>query len=270
MVLLLFLKLGLTITSCHQTILQICYNQLARGQGGLFTAMSENILKQANVITARVKGLQAYLQPEELPCFSQPAIWVGGTNKPNETCEVVITNKRVIGFYYRSFPREKVFLDTVDLASINRVTFLQKSYEPIFRDIVIKAGSRTISLRTPGQKAEALFNALQEAAPSSQISTTEEAIETVASANNSVTPEPEPAHISSTNMTNTTYERQTTRNPFSASAITIILLFIGGIILEIVGAIVWAGTASAPTGLPLCIAGFIAVVAAILQTRQRR
>jgi len=71
------------------------------------------------------------------------------------------------------------------------------------------------------------------------------------------------------NETNTTFGRQDIRTTFERSPLAITLLFIGGLILEIGGIILWSTTKSAPTGFPLIVAGFVAVITAFLVRRQR-
>jgi hypothetical protein len=66
------------------------------------------------------------------------------------------------------------------------------------------------------------------------------------------------------------FGKQEIRASFERSSLAAILLFVGGLILEIGGALLWQVTQSAETGLPLCVAGFIAVATAIMVARQRR
>jgi len=47
------------------------------------------------------------------------------------------------------------------------------------------------------------------------------------------------------------------------------VLFVGGLLLEIIGVLAWSVTKSGQIGLPLCIAGFIAVFFATLTRRER-
>src|SRR5579884_4285679 len=80
----------------------------------------------------------------------------------------------------------------------------------------------------------------------------------------------EPASATTTTRSNPTFGRQEIRATFEYSPLAITLLFLGGLLLEIIGALLWAGTHSAQTGLPLCIAGIVAVITAFLILRQRR
>ena len=70
-----------------------------------------------------------------------------------------------------------------------------------------------------------------------------------------------------TNETNAAFGRQEIRTTFERSPLAITLLFIGGLILEIGGIVLWTTTQSSQTGLPLIIAGFVAVITAILVRR---
>jgi hypothetical protein len=45
---------------------------------------------------------------------------------------------------------------------------------------------------------------------------------------------------------------------------------VGGLLLEVVGVIIWLATQSAQTGLPLFFAGLVAVITSILVRRQNR
>jgi hypothetical protein len=65
------------------------------------------------------------------------------------------------------------------------------------------------------------------------------------------------------------YERQEVRGPFETSLLGITVLFVGGLILEIIGIMLWMSTGSAAMGLPLCFAGLLAVFFAIRTGRQR-
>jgi hypothetical protein len=55
------------------------------------------------------------------------------------------------------------------------------------------------------------------------------------------------------------------RSPF-----VITLLLVGGLALEIIGALIWLWSGSLSTGLPLFLAGIVAVLVATLARRQMR
>jgi hypothetical protein len=238
--------------SCHYGIicLDLKNSILVLFAGGA-NAVSQS---QAQKIIKSLKGLDKQLQPDEQPLLDIPGIWDNGKEKRSEAGDVVLTNQRVFGFYYRSFPREYLFLDAIPLASIKRVTLRQKSFEPLFRELSISDGERTVYVRSSRAKIEELYRALRSAieehAPTAseafeQPQTTEERREAPS------------------------YERQEVSAKFDTSPLAITLLFAGGILLEVIGVILWSFTGSPQAGLSLCFAGFIAVITAIFVQRQR-
>jgi hypothetical protein len=74
---------------------------------------------------------------------------------------------------------------------------------------------------------------------------------------------------SNVNETALSFGRQEIRTTFERSPLAIILLFIGGLILEIGGIVLWTATQSTQIGLPLIVAGIVAVITAILVRRQK-
>ena len=207
----------------------------------------------ADKIFRNLKGLRSHLQPDEEPLFTVPAIWDSGQDQRSVPCDVVLTNKRLFGYVYVTFPRERLFLDALNLTTIKAVTFRQKTFEPVFRELLVSDGQHKVYIRAPRKKLERLYEALQSAKerydPNTQAMLQNE-------------------ESKSTNETTTTFGRQEIRTTFERSPLAIILLFIGGLILEIGGVILWATTKSATTGLPLIVAGFVAVITAILVRRQ--
>jgi hypothetical protein len=208
----------------------------------------------ADKIMKRLKGLRAHLQPDEEPLFSVPAIWDSGRDQSSMACDVVLTNQRLFGYVYVTFPRERLFLDALTLTEIKVVTFRQKTFEPVFRELLVSDGQHKVYIRAPRKKIEKLYEALQ-------------------SAMESYGPNKQPALQSEEtkpiNETATAFGRQEIRTTFERSPLAITLLFIGGLVLEIGGIVLWVTTQSAPTGLPLIVAGFVAVITAILVRRQR-
>ncbi len=208
----------------------------------------------AEKILTHLKGLRNHLQAGEEPLFTVPAIWDSGQEQRSMPCNIVLTNQRLFGFVYVTFPRERLFLDALSLTAIKAVTFRQKTFEPVFRELLVSDGQRTIYIRAPRQKIESLYNALRSAieqyAPHAQ-------------------PTLEHEEASHANETTPAFGRQEIRAPFERSPLAITLLFIGGLLLEIVGATLWAVTQSTQIGLPLIVAGFVAVITAILVRRQR-
>jgi hypothetical protein len=208
----------------------------------------------AEKILARLKGLGNQMQTGEEPLFTVPAIWDAGQGQRSMPCDVVLTNQRLFGYVYVTFPRERLFLDALSLANIKAVTLRHKTFEPVFRELLVRDGQRGVYIRAPRQKIENLYEALRSAieqyAPGTQPVLESEELRNDAP----VTP---------------TYGRQEIRTTFERSPLAIILLFIGGILLEIGGVVLWTVTQSLQTGLPLFIAGFAAVITAILVRRRR-
>lgn len=208
----------------------------------------------ANRITRHLKGLRTHLQPDEEPLFTVPAIWDSGQDQRSVPCDVVLTNKRLFGYVYVTFPRERLFLNALNLTAIKVVTFREKTFEPVFRELLVSDGQHKVYIRAPRKKLERLYEALQSAmeqyGPKSQPALQNEETKPI-------------------NETTTTFGRQEIRTTFERSTLAITLLFIGGLILEIGGIVLWTTTQSSQTGLPLIIAGFVAVITAILVRRQR-
>lgn len=195
-------------------------------------------------ILRRFKGLSRHLQEGEIPLFTVPAIWDSGQELHSSACDIIITNQRLFGYIYTRFPRERLFLDALPLGEIKAVSLRQKSFEPVFRELLVSTGKRSVYIRAPRQKIESLYGALK-------------------AATGQVTQEAPPSPSSPV------YGKQDIRVSFERSPLAVILLFIGGLILEIVGVLLWFALQSAQTGLPLCIAGLIAVVTSIFVLRQR-
>ena len=203
--------------------------------------------RESQKILRRFKGLPRHLQEGEIPLFTIPAIWDSGQERHSSACDIIITNQRLFGYIYTRFPRELLFLDSLPLGEIKAVSLRQKSFEPVFREVLVSTGQRRVYIRAPRQKIESLYGALKAATARSSQTT------------------PPPSSPQSTS-----YGKQDIRVSFEQSSLAIILLFVGGLILEIGGVLIWFAMHSAQAGLPLCIAGFIAVVTSILLLRQRR
>jgi hypothetical protein len=208
----------------------------------------------ADKIIRRLKGLRTHLLLDEEPIFSVPAIWDSGQEQRSVPCDVVVTNQRIFGYYYVTFPRERLFMDALNLAEIKAVTFRQKTFEPVFRELFVSDGQYKVYIRAPRKKLERLYKALQSAmeiyGPNTQ-------------------PAIQSEEMKSTNETTAAFGKQEIRTTFERSPLAITLLFIGGLVLEIGGIVLWTTTQSAPTGLPLIFAGFVAVITAILVRRHR-
>ena len=210
-------------------------------------ATADKLLKQ-------LKGLRNHLQPGEEPIFTVPAIWDNGQAQRSMPCDVVLTNQRLFGYVYVTFPRERLFLDALSLTEIKAVTFRQKTFEPVFRELLVRDGQRKVYIRAPRKKIESLYEALR-------------------SAMEQYAPKAKPAieheETSNVNETAPSFGRQEIRTTFESSPLAIILLFIGGLLLEIGGIVLWTATQSTQIGLPLIVAGIVAVITAILVRRQK-
>ena len=197
------------------------------------------------------------MQPGEEPLLAVPAIWDNGQGQHSTPCEVIVTNQRLLGYYSVSFPRKRFFLDELSLAALTAVSLRQKTYEPIFRELLVRDNQRKIYIRAPRRYIEALFAALRV--------TTEE-----------YTPTAQPAFEDQSKEDTTrrtsplTYGRQDIRRSFERSPLAITLLFVGGIALEVLGFVLWGATQSAQIGIPLFIAGLVAVLTATFVKRQQR
>lgn len=212
----------------------------------------------AEKIFKRFKGLRQHLQADEAPLFTMPAIWDGGQEGHSAACDIIVTNQRIFGYIYKTFPRERLFLDALPLASIRAVSLREKSFEPLFRELLVSTGKRKVYIRAPRQKIESLQDTLRSAIEQGSP-------ETQPDTHTAGTP-------TATNAQPRTpiYGKQDIRGSFERSPLAIVMLFVGGLLLEIAGVAVWIVSQSAQTGLPLCGAGLVAVVTSILLLRQRR
>ncbi len=212
--------------------------------------MSTNSAK----ILRRLKGLRDTLEPNEVPLLNEPGIWDGGQEeygRRSMPCDIVITNQRVLGYALTTFPRKRLFLDALPLSTINTVSLRERTHEPIFRELLVSDGQRKVYIRAPRKQILVLYDGLRSAVE--KTAAQEEGAD-----------EPQTAHQTPI------YGKQDIRVPFERSAFTTALLFTGGLLFEILGVVAWVMTQSVQIGLPLCIAGFLAVSIAIGQRRQLR
>lgn len=211
----------------------------------------------------KVKRLRDHMQPDEEPLLAIPAIWDSGKERRSVPCDVIVTNQRLMGYYSVNRPRPRLFLEEIPLSEIAAVSFRHKTYEPIFRELLVSAGRQKVYVRAPRRYIEALYAALREATElyASPGQTTFEDTP----ATDSETPDA-PAR---TRSSATVYGRQDIRTNFERSPLAITLLFGGGLLLEILGFGLWVATQSVQTGLPLFVAGLICVLTATFVRRQR-
>lgn len=206
----------------------------------------------AQKILARTKGLRRYIEPDEEPLLKVPAIWDNGQTHHSKPCNVIVTSSRLMGFDLVTFPRERLYLEDFPLTAISSVTLRHKTYEPLFRELVVSDGERKVYIRAPRKHIEALYATLRFVTEyHDYIGEDGQAVEA---------PPTTPTPI---------YGRQDIHTTFERSPLAIVLLFVGGLILELIGIAGWLLTGNIQVGIPLFIAGFLAVVVATLVRRQR-
>jgi hypothetical protein len=225
--------------------------------GHLSMSQVTNTARTIEKIFRRVKGLRDQMQPGEEPLLAVPAIWDSGQEQHSIPCEVIVTNQRLLGYYSVNFPRKRLFLEELSLAALTTVSLRHKTYEPLFRELLVSEGRRKVYIRAPRRYIEALFAALRSA--TEQFVPAAQAMFEDKPEENRTGPSPAPV-----------YGRQDIRTPFDRSPLAITLLFVGGIVLEILGFVLWGATQSAQVGIPLFVAGLVAVLTATFIKRQRR
>lgn len=208
----------------------------------------------AEKILRRLKGLQKQMRAGEEPLYTIPAIWDNATAKQSHACDLVLTNQRLFGYIYTTFPREHLFLEDIELASIKIVSLRKKNFEALFRELFVSDGEKKIYIRAPRQKIEQAYAGLR-AAIAEHAPTTPPALTT-----------DEPEKLPAAPI----FGKQEVRQSLERSPQGITILFVCGLLLEIVGAIIWISSGSEQIGLPLCLAGGVAVLAALLSRRQLR
>ncbi len=210
-------------------------------------------------IFRQVKRLREQMQPGEEPLLAIPAIWDSGKQQHSTPCDVIVTNQRLLGYYSVIRPRKRLFLEELPLAEITAVSFRHKTYEPLFRELLVSMSQRKVYIRAPRRHIEALYATLH-AANEQYVTSAQAPFEDVpASTTPAATPPPA-----------TVYGRQDIRTTFEHSPLAIVLLFGGGLVLEILGFGLWVATQSIQVGLPLFIAGVVSVITATLLRRQRK
>jgi hypothetical protein len=214
--------------------------------------VSDDTRKAEKILVSR-KGLRDHMQPGEQPLVDIPAIWHGGEGRRGMPCDVILTNQRLLGYAFVTFPRERLFLEAMPLAAITTVSLRQKTYEPIFHELLVSDGQRHVYIRAPRKQIETLYTSLRAAIE-----------EHVSSAAENIAQNESPSSTRPTPI----YSRQVIRTSFERSPLAITLLFVGGICLEIIGALLWSTSQNTQVGLPLCTAGFVAVLTAILIRKQ--
>ena len=228
-------------------------------KGLVLMPATHNKMRTIEKIFRQVKRLREQMQPGEEPLLAIPAIWDSGKQQHSTPCDVIVTNQRLLGYYSVVLPRPRLFLEELPLSEITAVSLRHKTYEPLFRELLVNMGQRKVYIRAPRRHIEALYTALREA-KEQHVTYAQATFEDVpASATPATIPPP-----------TTVYGRQDIRTTFEHSPLAIILLFGGGLVLEILGFGLWTVTQSIQVGLPLFIAGIVAVITATLLRRQRK
>ncbi|GCF08899.1 hypothetical protein [Dictyobacter arantiisoli] len=224
---------------------------------------TESTKSTADKILTRFKGLRAQMQTDEEPILALPAIWDSGSSQHSTACDVIVTNQRVIGYYYRGFPRERIFVESIDLNTLRTVTWRDKNYEPVFREIMISDGVRKIYIRTQRQKSQQLYDTIQILTEHNEL---QEAPE-IATASNPDVDTTNPLETQTQKQGQMmqhqapVYGREEVRRSFESSSLGMMLLIVGGILLEFLAIILLFTTHNASISLPLFIAGLIAILA---------
>ena len=221
------------------------------------TAQTGQNERSAQKILARTKGLRQRMQPNEMPLLKVPAIWDNGQTHYSKPCNVIVTNIRLMGYEFVTFPRERLFLEEFPLISISSVTLRHKTYEPIFRELAVSDGEHKVYIRAPRKQIEALYTALR-LATEQYTAAAQTDFEDEQAGEREERPRAAPV-----------YGRLDIRTTFEQSPLAIVLLFVGGLVLELIGVAGWLLTGNVQVGIPLFIAGFLAVVVATLVRRQR-
>jgi hypothetical protein len=216
-------------------------------------------IRAAEKILKRVKHLRDHMQPGEIPLLAIPAIWDSGKEQRSVPCEVIVTNQRLIGYYAVDFPRKRSFLEERFLSTITSVTMRHKTYEPLFRELMVRDGQSKLYVRAPRRQVEALYAALRSAI--------DQYLPVASTAFEDTAPEQEKR---STPPQTSIFGRQDIRTSFSSSLLAIVILFVGGLALEVIAFGLWVVTQSIQVGLPLFVAGLAAVLTSILLRRQRQ
>jgi hypothetical protein len=235
-------------------------------------------------ILARLKGLRARMREGEQPLFSIPAIWENATDHQSTACDLVLTNQRLFGYIYTTFPRERLFLDALELTDITAVSIRQKSFEAIFRELLVSDPRKRVYIRATSKKIEETYSALRAAiadyAPraGALASASQETAHPGAPSDESAATSADVAQQEPTTgqqqefspPSGPSYSRQRLNQPLERSPLGITILLLGGLLLEIAGILSWLALNNAQAGISLILAGLVAVIVATIARRQLR
>ncbi|HVU68425.1 MAG TPA: hypothetical protein VHD63_14905 [Ktedonobacteraceae bacterium] len=236
-------------------------------------------------ILARLKGLRARMREGEQPLFSIPAIWENATDHQSNACDLVLTNQRLFGYIYTTFPRERLFLDALELTDITAVSIRQKSFEAVFRELLVSDPRKRVYIRATSKKIEETYSALRAAiadyapragalASASQETAHPGASSDEPAATSADAARQEPATGQQQEFSSPSggpsYSRQRLNQPLERSPLGITILLLGGLLLEIAGILSWFALNNPQAGIPLILAGLVAVIVATIARRQLR
>lgn len=231
-------------------------------------------------ILARLKGLRAQMRAGEQPLFSIPAIWENVTDRQSNACDLVLTNQRIFGYIYTTFPRERLFFDALELKAITAVSIRQKNFQAMFRELLVSDHQKRIYIRATGKKIEEIYSALRSAIadnvslnPKDSQVQESQALDRQNDVHNETGSTDLAEHQNETASPQTDgpiYSRQHIRQPLERSPLGITILMIGGLLLEIAGVLGWAIFSNPQMGITLILTGLFAVIIATIARRQRR
>ena len=124
---------------------------------------------------------------------------------------------------------------------------------------MVRDGQSKLYVRAPRPKIEALYATLRSAI--------DQYLPVASTTVEDTVPEQEKR---STPPQTSAFGRQDIRTAFSNSPLAIVILFVGGLALEVIACVLWAATQSTQVGLPLFVAGLVAVITSVLLRRQRQ
>jgi hypothetical protein len=231
--------------------------------------VSNDNSRAAERIFKRLKGLRERMQPGEVPLLNIPGIWDGGQEGRSMGGDIVLTNQRLMGYVFKTFPRERLFLESVPLTEITAVSLRHKTHEPLFRELLVRGDrERKVYIRSSRRHTDMLYDtlrsAIEEYAPQAQNAAVYEEDQEEATAAT------QPAPAAPPHAPAPVYGRQDIRTAFEDSPLAITLLLVGGLALEVIGILLWVATHSTATGGPLFFAGLLCVIFAIIVKRQQR
>ncbi|WP_052889907.1 hypothetical protein [Thermogemmatispora carboxidivorans] len=203
----------------------------------------------ARRILRRFHGLQAHLEPGEEPLESRPVIW-HSQQHGSVACDVILTNRRLLGYYQVRFPRRRLFLEAIPLAEVTAITLRSPQSKPLLHELLISSEEGVVLLRAPRRVIEGLYDSLHRLGAETG-------------------PEPELAGAEPARAPSPRFDRQRLARSAEHSPAGIALIFACGLILEIIAIFLWLTTGSLATSLPPFGAGLLAVLTAILVYRQR-